>query len=82
MVNKSIDFFFYTFRVLVAKTVVFKKKCVFPSNGLVLSGSYLVAFVEYNATERLIRYFENYVSYFVQNQRKYILFNRISIYVK
>ena len=31
---------------------------------------FFVAFVEDNATMSSIRYFENYVSYFVQNRRK------------
>ena len=33
-------------------------------------GSNLVAFFEDNATMSSIRYFENHVSYFVQNRRK------------
>ena len=34
-----------------------------------------VAFVEDNAAMSSIRYFENHVSYFVQNRRKYTLLN-------
>ena len=36
---------------------------------------FFVACVEDNATMSLIRYFENHVSYFVQNQRKWTLLN-------
>ena len=40
------------------------------SFGKELNGLVIVAFIKGNATLSSIRYFENHVSYFVQNQRK------------
>ena len=40
---------------------------------------YFVAFVEDNATMSSIRYFENHLSYFVQNRRKQTQSKRISL---
>ena len=52
-----------TFNLLFANVLVTNKSPIF------------VAFVEDNATMSSIRYFENHVSYFVQNQWKQTLLN-------